>query len=574
MALHLITPFLSSKPEIVATKARISQRFNPVKCDSLPSANKWSIHVQRNPSITWKSSEDVLSIDHAEKLKELKHVLRNGNNESSHQRMDMIDAMERLNIDHHFQEEIDEILRKQYVITRTSGGGGSGRDLHEIALNFRLLRQHGHHVPAEVFDKFMDKDGKFNRKLCGNMKGMIDLYEASHLSTAGEDILDEAGQFSGQILKERLANCFASHEAKLLRSTLQHPCHKSLPMFTAREFFGNFHGMNGWLGSFKELAKMDFSLQQHLHHQEILQISKWWMELGLGNELKYARNQPLKWYIWALACLPDPTLSEERVELTKAISFIYIIDDTFDVYGTLDELTLFTEAVSRWDIADTQELPDYMKICFKALYNVTNEISSWIYQKHGWNPKDSLRKTWESLCKAFLVEAEWFASGHIPSSEEYLRNGIISSGVHIVLVHIFFLLGQRLTQQNAQIIDGSPRIISSTATILRLWDDLGNAEDDNQGDNNNDGSYVSCLLLEHQGLSSKGAREQVMSMISDAWKSLNQECLFGSTFPITFTRASLNLARMVPLMYSYDNKNSLPKLEEQVKSLLYYNVLM
>lgn len=51
--------------------------------------------------------------------------------------------------------------------------------------------------------------------------------------------------------------------------------------------------------------------------------------------------------MWSLACLTDPNLSEERVELTKPISLIYIIDDIFDIYGTIEELTLFTEAVSR-----------------------------------------------------------------------------------------------------------------------------------------------------------------------------------------------------------------------------------
>lgn len=76
-------------------------------------------------------------------------------------------------------------------------------------------------------------------------------------------------------------------------------------------------------------------------------MSRWWKGLGLANELPFIRNQPLKWYIWSLACLTDPTLSEERIELTKPISLIYIIDDIFDIYGTLDELTLFTEVVSR-----------------------------------------------------------------------------------------------------------------------------------------------------------------------------------------------------------------------------------
>ncbi|XP_057427495.1 (3S,6E)-nerolidol synthase 1-like isoform X2 [Lotus japonicus] len=506
--------------------------------------------------------DDVI-INHSKKLNSLKHVLRNVSESSPHG-IYMIDAMQRLNIDYHFQEEIDAFLRRQFVISSTSWDGDDN-DLHHTALCFRLFRQ------QEVFQRFTDKDGKFNQKLGGNLKGMIDLYEASHLSLTGENILEEAKKFCGHVLNKSLAlSCLNNHEAKLVRRTLEYPFHKSHAMFTARDFFGDFQGMNG---SLKEVAKLDFRLLQSLHQQELTQISKWWTELGLANELKYARNQPLKWYIWSLACLTDPTLSEERVEFTKPISFIYLIDDIFDVYGTLDELTLFTEVVSRWDIAAAKKLPDYMKKCFKALFELTNEISYKVYQKHGWDPMNSLQKTWETLCKAFLVEAEWFASGNIPKAEEYLKNGIVSSGVHIVLVHLFFLLGEGLTKENIQIIDGIPGVISSSATILRLWDDLGNAEDENQ--EGNDGSYINCLLMEHQDLTFTRAREQVMCMVSNAWKRLNQECLFERTFPKAFTKASLNLARMVPLMYSYDNKHSLPKLEEQVKSLLYDdNVLL
>ena len=68
----------------------------------------------------------------------------------------------------------------------------------------------------------------------------------------------------------------------------------------------------------------------------------------MAKELKFARDQPLKWYMWPMAALTDPSLSEQRVELTKPISFIYLIDDIFDVYGSLEELTLFTEAVNRY----------------------------------------------------------------------------------------------------------------------------------------------------------------------------------------------------------------------------------
>ncbi|KAL2341992.1 hypothetical protein Fmac_009932 [Flemingia macrophylla] len=556
MALYLTLSSHSFRPTIT-TKAQLSQYFDPPT-----TANHWKI-PQQNQSLEHTNSDD-LSNTHAGKLKVLKREFTNLVECSPPQGIYMIDAMQRLNIDYQFQEEIDAFLRRQYEIS-TTNWDAYGNDLHMISLCFRLFRQQDYYVPADVFGKFTNKEGKFNQNLARNLKGMIDLYEASQLSIAGEDILDEAAQFSGLVLKEKMA-CLDDHEAKFVRKTLEHPFHKSLALFTSKDFRGDFHGMNGWLGSLKEVAKLDSSLLQRLHQQEIIQVSKWWTELGLANELKYARNQPLKWYIWSLACLTNPTLSEERVELTKPISFIYLIDDIFDVYGTLDELTLFTDVVRRWDITASEKLPDYMKICFKALDDLTNEISSKIYQKNGWDPTHSLRNAWKSLCKAFLIEAEWFASGNMPSAEVYLKNGIVSSGVHIVLVHIFFLLGEGLTKENVHTIDGIPPIISSPATILRLLDDFGNAQDENQ--EGNDGSYVDCLMRERQ-VPLKECREQVMSMISDAWKSLNKECLFDATFPTTFCKASLNLARMVPLMYSYDDNHSLPRLQQWIKSFLF-----
>ncbi|KAK7368914.1 hypothetical protein VNO80_10947 [Phaseolus coccineus] len=567
MALHFDSCIFSSKPRIVATKAQLSEYFNPAKLDSLHTVNKWNIVQERSSAQAYKKGD--LSMNLSDKVEVVKNEFWKSVDEKSLKDLYMIDVMQRLNIDYHFQDEIEAFLGKQYVNCSIIGSG-YGDHIHETALLFRLLRQQGYFVPAEVFEKFTNKERKFRPELGENIKGMVEMYEASQLGIAGEDILAEAEKFSGKVLKEKV-DCIDSHGAKFVKRTLEHPFHKNLPMFTARNFLGDFHDKNPWLSSFCQIAKMDFSLLQCSCHREIGQISKWWSGLGLAKELIYARNQPLKWYIWSLACFSDPTLSEERVELTKPISMIYIIDDIFDVYGTLDELTLFTAAVCRWDITGIEELPDYMKTCFRVLYNLTNEISSKVYQKHGWNPIHSLQNAWKSLCKAFLVEAKWFGSGKLPSAEEYLENGTVSSGVHIVMVHAFFLLGQGLTEENVQIIDRGPAIISSPATILRLWDDLGNAEDENQ--KSNDGSYVNCVMMDNPEYTRMIAREIVMNKICDSWKSLNQEWLFDKHFHSTFTKSALNLARMVPLMYTYDDKQSLPGLEEKVKSLLYDDFL-
>ncbi|XP_054799976.1 (3S,6E)-nerolidol synthase 1-like isoform X2 [Prosopis cineraria] len=542
---------LSSNPHFPSTKAELSaHRSSSFRLHSLPTANKWIIS-DKSPSTPFTNSDHLCHNLEGE-LKLCQNALKNVG-ENSLKGLQMVDAMHRLNIAYHFQEEINEFLAAQHTISGTYGSGYGHDHLHEVALRFRLLRQQGHYVPAEVFEKFTGKEGKFNQKVGEDIKGMIDLYEASQLRMEGEAILDEAEQFGGKILKERSAYLSAD-KAEFVRRTLEQPFHRSLPIFTSRNFFQGSHGMNGWVNALQGVAKMNFNLLQSAYQTEIIHISKWWTELGLANELKYARNQPLKWYIWSLACLTDPSFSEERVELTKPISFIYLMDDIFDIYGTLEELTLFTKAVTRWDIEATEKLPDYMKMCFKAVYDVTNEIS---YK-------------WGRLCEAFLIEAKWFASGKMPSAEEYLKNGIVSSGVHVVLVHIFFLLGQRISQETVQKIDNNPTIISSTATILRLWDDLGSAEDENQ--EGKDGSYMECVMKEM--MEEERATEVVMGKISEAWKSLHREFVLDDTFGSSFRKASLNLARMVPLMYSYDHNQCLPKLESQVKSLLYDQVLL
>jgi len=80
------------------------------------------------------------------------------------------------------------------------------------------------------------------------------------------------------------------------------------------------------------------------------------------------------------------------------------------------------------------------------------------------------------LCKAFLVEAKWFNSGYLPTTEEYMKNGVVSSGVHLVMLHAYILLGEELTKEKVELIESNPGIVSSAATILRLWDDLGSAK--------------------------------------------------------------------------------------------------
>ncbi|KAK1273625.1 putative terpene synthase 13 [Acorus gramineus] len=294
------------------------------------------------------------------------------------------------------------------------------------------------------------------------------------------------------------------------------------------------------------------------------EISRWWKDLGLAEQISFARDRPSEWFMWAMTMLSEPQFSRHRIELMKPVSLIYIIDDIFDVYGTLDELMLFTEAIKRWDIASIDLLPSHMKICCMALHNITNEIAYFVYKEHRWNPIDSLRRAWGELCDAFLVEARWYASGHIPKPEEYLKSAVISSAMHMLCVNIFFLLGEQITKESIDYLEGHPTIISSPAMILRLVDDLGKAKDGNQ--EGFDGSYLECYLKENPNSSVENAKKHMKGMILDAWKRLNKECLSSpEPFSRRFAQSSLNGARLVRTMYDYDGHFP----ENQVNSLLY-----
>ena len=53
-------------------------------------------------------------------------------------------------------------------------------------------------------------------------------------------------------------------------------------------------------------------------------------------------------YFWALGVYFEPQYSRARIFLTKVISMATILDDTYDAYGTYEELKIFTEAIQRY----------------------------------------------------------------------------------------------------------------------------------------------------------------------------------------------------------------------------------
>ncbi|ERN12763.1 hypothetical protein AMTR_s00043p00183010 [Amborella trichopoda] len=247
----------------------------------------------------------------------------------------------------------------------------------------------------------------------------------------------------------------------------------------------------------------------------------------MEKELAFARDQIHHWFMWPVAIVPEPQYSECRVDITKAISFIYLIDDIYEMYGSMDELELFTQAITR----EIHGLPKYMK--------------------------------WTSLCEAFLVEAKWYRSGQVPRAKKYLKNAVTSTGVHAVLIHMYFLMGHKVTSETAQLISNDPQFIRCSATIFRLWDDLSTSmEERERGD---DSSYIESYMKEHEDESEESAREHTTNLIIIMWKRLIHESLKPSPFPHSFTISVLNISRMAQIVCQNQEDST---VKDHMKSLL------
>ncbi|GMN58876.1 hypothetical protein TIFTF001_027973 [Ficus carica] len=248
----------------------------------------------------------------------------------------------------------------------------------------------------KVFNAFKDEAGRFKACICDDAMGMLSLYEASFHSVHGETILEEAREFSTKNLREFISqNKDENHLSKLIVHALEVPLHWRAPRLEARWLIDLCKRSHDVDSTFLDLANLDFNLVQSIHQEELKELSRWWKQLGLGQKMSFSRDRLPENYLWATGMVHEPQLEYCRRMSTKIFAILTIIDDVFDVYGKLHELELFTDAFESWNMNAMDQLPDYMKICFLAVYNFTNEVAYHVLKEQGFHILKYLRKAFE-----------------------------------------------------------------------------------------------------------------------------------------------------------------------------------
>ena len=79
---------------------------------------------------------------------------------------------------------------------------------------------------------------------------------------------------------------------------------------------------------------------------------------------------------------------------------------TINIHKSLSIATIHINAGTtfRWDINSLDSLPEYMKICFLALFNSVNELAYHILREQGFNVISNMR----NLVKTFVYTQQNF----------------------------------------------------------------------------------------------------------------------------------------------------------------------
>ncbi|KAL5858311.1 hypothetical protein ACOSQ3_005769 [Xanthoceras sorbifolium] len=419
---------------------------------------------------------------------------------SEQAKLNLIDSIERLGVGHHFEAEIRQGLQ---MLCNAYDDDAHEYDLYTVALSFRLLRQHGHHVSCDIFNKFKDDKGNFKESLASDVSGTLSLYEAAYVGVHGEDILEEAIAFTTDHLQSMATHHLTSpHLAAQVLHALRKPLHKCVPRIEARRYISVYQDEASHNQALLKLAKLDFNLLQLLHKKEISQLCRWAKDLDFTGKLPFARDRMVEGYFWTLGMVPERQYSLARIIIAKAIHIL------------------------AWDTSCVEQLPEYMQIIYKSFLDFGDEIEEEL-SKNGWPSYrvDYVKEIMKKVVRASLDEAKWI-------------NDIT--------------LDNTVTKETFDWVLSRPTVITSSELHFRLLDDIKTHKFEQE--RGHDISSVEIYMKEHR-VSEQEAYKELQKLVKNAWKDVNKECLRLSDhdLPKPMLMFILNYPRIIYFMYEKDD---------------------
>ncbi|KAG8043451.1 hypothetical protein GUJ93_ZPchr0458g22525 [Zizania palustris] len=406
-----------------------------------------------------------------------------------HSQLSMVDALENMGISRHFAREIKSILDMTYRDDEIM------LDIATCAMAFRILRMNGYDVSSDDLYHIAEASD-FHNSLQGYLNDMgtlLELYKASEIEHALNcpfyATLD-------RLVHKRSIKHFGTMSYDMLRA-------KYLPCQTAQDLVA--------------LGVRDFSASQSIYQEELERVERWVKDNGL-HKLQFARQKSAYFYLSAAGTVFDPELSEARVAWAINGVLTTVVDDFFDVEGSIEELENLISLVEMWDEHHKRGFcSEQVEIVFFAIYNSVNQLGAKASAAQGRDVTKHLIQIWLDLLRAMMVEVEWRSSKYVPTMEEYVRNAAVTFALGPIVLPALYLVGPKIPESVVRCSEYN-ELFRLMSTCGRLLNDVQTYEREyGEGKVNN----VSLLVVHSGGsVSVEEARRETWKPIEKCRREL------------------------------------------------------
>ncbi|KAF8015242.1 hypothetical protein BT93_H0902 [Corymbia citriodora subsp. variegata] len=413
------------------------------------------------------------------------------------QMLHLIDQIQRLGIFYHFEREIDEQLEQ---------------------------------IHKKVFNKFKDSEGNFKELLITDVLGLLSLYEACHLRCHGDAILEEALPFAITHLESIDESKVSTSLAKQVKRALKQPLRTGLPRLEARYYIPLY--------------------QEEPSHDEVLLA--WWKDIYVPRKFPFARDMIVELFFWIVGAYFEPEFVMARYILTKVVALTSILDDIYDVYGTLEELVILTEAIEKWDVDAMDGLPEYMQAWYKVLLDLYDTIGNEVVMKERSNRLSYAKEAMKKQVRVYFHEAKWFHTNYTPTLEEYMPLALLTTGHEMLAITSLLGLGDVVTKNTFEWLLGDCKILKASQIIFRNSVNLVTPMSFDvqfEQKRGHPASAVELFMKEH-GVSEQETEKELRKRVVDAWKDINEAFICPTAVQVPILMRILNLSRVVHVLYS------------------------
>ncbi|KAL6885621.1 hypothetical protein ACP4OV_010400 [Aristida adscensionis] len=497
--------------------------------------------------------------EQADQLKvEVANMIASSITYSLHQRLHLIESLDRLCLSHLFEEEINVVLTQI-----SSANVDSPCDIGTVSLWFYLLRKHGYRVSSDVFTRFKDEDGNFSTN---NLIDILRLHNAAHLRTNGEIILDEAVLFTRRRLEEMLPYQEESL-AYEIKCIFDIPLPRRVTIYESKDYISAYEKDDTMHERILQLAKLNFNIMQSHHQQELKIITRWWQDIQIESRLPFARDRVVECYLWALGVYFEPCYSRGRIILAMMFALITLFDDIYDSYATSEECEIFTKCVESWNTKYVHDLPDCMKFALGKILDSFQAIEH-LLEKDEKYRMPYLKSFAVDLVRGYNVEAKMRDKHYVPKSvEEHLQLSMRTGACHLLSCASLVGIDEKATKDSFDWVSSIPKMVQALCIILRLLDDLQSYEREQLTPHV--ASTIDSYIKEHN-VSFEEAREKIQELKEETWKDLNTGWLDpDNSQPKHIRERVFNLTRTMEFFYRHgENFTYCDNLKDTIYSLL------